>query len=89
MSTMWVHHERQNKPMLKTTREIAEHLGVKKATVNQWRFWHLRGDPAFKTMPQPAKRVGTYMLWDVTEMETWSDRRRGPTGWHRIQDAQQ
>jgi hypothetical protein len=75
--------------MLMTTREIAEHLGVKKATVNQWRFWHLRGDAPFQSMPQPAKRVGTYMLWDVAEMEAWSAKRRGPTGWRRMQVDEQ
>lgn len=44
--------------------EIAERLGVKRATVDQWR---LRG-----LLPDPKWTVGGRPAWDWTDVEKWA-----------------
>lgn len=48
--------------------EIAERLGVKKATVHQWRVRH----PSF---PEPAGTIAGMRWWHWRDIEDWVEQR--------------
>jgi hypothetical protein len=47
--------------------EIAQHLGIRPNTINQWKVRHL-------DFPTPVRKLRSGEIWDIREVQAWAVR---------------
>jgi len=59
-------------PDLITKNQIADLLGVSRATVSQWRFYKRSGTAAYAEFPDEVRSEGRSLLWDREAVLSWA-----------------